>query len=108
MRRSPKKLTNWGVLNIIPDPPYVRNNGTKRFVSRSSIHLDVSGAENLKGFDHLVMENDLSEVEDHRIFRDLLSKSYSNLPWNLTMEWGSSTSERSFSITKWSNPSGHV
>ena len=65
MRRSPKKkLTNWGVLNIKADSPPLINNGAKRFVLRSNIHIELSGAENLKGFDHLVMENEHLQVED--------------------------------------------
>ena len=53
-------------MNIFPDPPALVNNRAKLFVSRSHklIHLDLRGAKNLKGFDHLVMENECLEVED--------------------------------------------
>ena len=64
MRRSPKNLTNWGVLNIKADSPPLIHNGAKRFVLRSNVHIELSGAENLKGFEHLMMENEALEVDD--------------------------------------------
>ena len=39
-------------------------NRAKQFISHSNIHIDLSGAENLKGFGDLVIENGHLEVED--------------------------------------------
>ena len=86
---SKKTVLTGSFFCLPPGGFYAIGFGRKLFLYRSNTNLDTSLGENLKGFDHLVMENGHLEVEDRRIFPDVLSESHCNLPRGLAEDWES-------------------